>query len=446
MPRPYYPDYIVSQILLGAAPAASFPDGWAVSHREPFACALIDCLGTLGVEPLDLQMVDITVTCPRAGRGGFSLQWLPRKKLSLDAMVAAQASAQITGWATSGRLGIGRESIGEATALRFINTSRNAAELLGAWTMSALVPVVRSHRMDTRHIQAELRDVFGDEATRQPFSVPVDDRSHMGYLPIEAMAIAENLSGLERHDSESLWSGFATYALPTRTILRALEPFEFDDATEIQTLDFIAGSIASTLAQYRPVRIHWVTHQHAPSLQALIDRRRVEITHAREKERAKRQVDLEAGRAASAETLLQRRFRRLPAHQKEGIEPGSGNFDALQDEKLLEEARFRSNEAIGVQYGVSASRVATRLKVLHARERAKNKPKDGTPARSVRRPVPPVASHLDRVAHFQNLPHAEVLRLSRSKSRKALIQEFGLTPAQASRRIRQAIEWEKRYS
>lgn len=439
MPRPTLTEHVINQIPLPFEARKQNTESDAFPFRRGFCKALLERLADLGVDPIDLQLRDVPIwTSGRRPLCG-PLQWMRRDDLKDDRLIEVMGRMNDPESCLY-NLHFAKEanSRGMQQALDLIAHARSLEELLGAWTVATLVPVVISTR--TRVEGLKPRASWMAEKLDH-LENPYAHFRESSYTEYEALEIAEDLTGLD-FPARQLWNGFSTRALPNLSVLlhRASENLNHAAYQRGALLDYIAGTIASTLTTYRPVNIHW--HDRAPidAIRLPVEAASARMISARKEAHAEW---LRQQEAIKTETPLERRYRILPEYARHQVRPGARDFAKASDEELRDlEGRLLSIEALAVWYGVSSSKMSARLKkirmspkVEHAAQPAAVKA-PSTPAPSPRAP---------HEAGFASLSHWEVLSLARSMPRAKLLSTYGLTPAKAGRRIEEAIAWEKKH-
>lgn len=441
MPKPSLSELTISQIALPVEARQHDRESDAAPFRSGFCRALLDRLANLGVEPIDLQMRDLPMwTSGRQPLCG-SMQWMRREDLKDDHLIEVMGqmndpNACLYNVRLTDEIG----NRGMRQALDLIDRAKSLDELVGAWAIAAMVPLVISARARVKGVSlrrhpswlAELPDYLAEPYAR--------GRENY-YSKYEALEIAENLTGLD-FPARQLWNSFSTFALPNMSILlpRDTQNLAYGVDGEPGILDYIAGSIASTLVTHRPVRIDW--HDHAP-----IDAIRLPVEAASARiisQRAEARLEWQRRQEAiKTETPLQRRHRMLPDHSRYRVEPGARDFATATDAELRElDNSLFSIEAIAVWYGVTSAKMSARLRAISEADKLASEPAPVAKAEA-RTTASTKAPRAGDPEAFVSLSHVEVLAIARSIPRVQLLSAYGLTPAQASRRIEAAIAWEK---
>ena len=443
MPRPTISEQVISQVSLPLKAQNRNLESEAFPFRHGFCKALLARLEDLGVDPIDLQVRDVPIWTSGRRPPCGPLKWMRRDELKEDRLIEVMGQMNDPDSCLYNlHYGQDTNNRGEQRAIELIARARSLEEVLGAWSVAALVPVVISTRTDVEGLKsrskwmAEKFDHLED---------PYAHRRESNYSEYEALEIAEDLIGPDFH-ARQMWNGFSTTALPNFSVLLHRAATDLDQASYDRggLLDYIAGAIASTLATHRPVNIHW--HDEAP-----IDAVRLPVEAASARLIADRKENraewLRQQEAIKTETPLESRHRILPEYARHQVQPGARNFAMASDKELGEvEGRLLSIEAIAVWYGVSSAKMSARLKKMRMNAEAKQVAQTISAAAVIEAASVRASSYRNaQGSGFTSLSHSEVLSIARSMPRAQLLSAYGLTPAKAGRRIEEAVPWEKKH-
>lgn len=414
------------------APAAFLPNETIVLDGDPeirefrsfFRNALLTRLAALGVSVEDLLIRDLTVWDPAADKERTTFTWMPQDALTQDRLIKEQALLQNPYTSQTATLFQNEAKSGLFATLSLLENARSMDEVIGAWALAAMVPLMISSRARVSHVEARpdiLGQGTGSAIFEKDFRIGVEWRPTFGITDTEAMRLAEDMAGVTCDRTKKLWPSLSIRALP-KVHTAADGGIDGTGDSKVNVLDFIALSISLSLKAACPVR---VTHTHRAPAAPL---RRAILTQVNGPETPKRR---KASRKIAAS--LKRRHQNLPMRWRGIIQPSSRSLETTSDEELLEQRRVLSLEPLSILYGVTGPTIARRIDEAKARlERAAVVPTQSgntTPlvadADGAVGPVSLVKAR--RARRFQTSSDQEIIDLAKTMPRKDLFAYLGLS-------------------